>query len=139
MLFFFLLTLHTKNRKMKKLSLFISILLLGFSCTQKDGVLIENIKNSFGEKYEVLFNSDSSFALVKNPTPNNSPFNPALHFAIFKTETGEKVYEAKETNAEVKWAKKTKIYVSLHPGIISEKDNNSAQSYIYDVLTGKKK
>ncbi|RMD48218.1 MAG: hypothetical protein D6830_07260 [Ignavibacteria bacterium] len=100
--------------------------------------MIENIENSFGEKYEILFNSDSSFALVKNPTPKNSPFNPALHFAVFKTGTGEKVYEAKETNAEVKWAKKTKIYVSLHPGIVSGKDNSTAQSYIYDVLTGKK-
>lgn len=92
-----------------------------------------------GKDYSIIYNSDSSYVLLKNAS-SNAPSGNLLHYIVYETKTEKKITEEKLINADVKWIKRHILLITLFPGVESAlSKDNEMRSYYFDVLRQSKK
>ncbi len=139
------LTLASNNYPLKKKLIIATSLLILFAAAKCSvngdsmSYLNEKAEEIFGDDYSMQFNSDSTYVLVKNLLPANSPFYRNLHYIVYEIKTRKEIINETLINADVKWAKLYKLYIAKFPGIVSERDENKIHSYLYDVKNKTKK
>lgn len=97
-------------------------------------------KKELGDKFIVEFNETGDFVLCKSEfLPDPSVSHYTVKFIIYDVEKGEIIYQDVVARGEVEWHNSQEVKISAIPGIIMPDAEVISNTYLYHIITGKKK
>ena len=97
-------------------------------------------KNELGDRFMVEFNESGKFVLCKSEfLPDPSVSHYTVKFFIYDVEKDEVIYRDVVPRGEVEWHGGEEIKISSVPGIIMPDAEVISNTYLYHIVTGKKK
>ena len=96
-------------------------------------------KKELGDKFTVEFNETGKFALCKSEfLPDPSVSHYTVKYFVYDIDREEIIFQEVIPRGEVEWYNGLKIKVSSVPGIIMPDAEVISNTYIYDIVSGKK-
>jgi hypothetical protein len=97
-------------------------------------------KKELGDRFMVEFNETGNFVLCRSEfLPDPSVSHYTVKFFIYDVERGEIIYQDVVPRGEVEWHNNQEIRISSVPGIIMPDAEVISNTYLYHIVTGKKK
>lgn len=96
-------------------------------------------KHELGDRFTVEFNEDGRFVLCKSALqPDLSVSHYTVKFFVMDTKTEEILFRETIARGEVEWHDTHSVRISSIPGIIIPDAEIISNTYLLDIVTGKK-